>query len=126
LFAALARSDADGFVKEIGYDPLDIKDPNGAAMRGSKDGVPFVTIEDVDVIDGDHIVIANDNNLPYSAGSSCCALPSCCVHASAPSGGIRWTTLIGRATIIARKVAASALHGRWNRVRARKLIRSIS
>jgi hypothetical protein len=59
-------------VKKIGYiDLLDIKDPNGVARRGSKDGVfkfPFVTIEDVDVVDGEHIVVANDNNLPYSAG----------------------------------------------------------
>ena len=29
---------------------------------------PFVTIEDVDVVDAEHIVVANDNNLPYSAG----------------------------------------------------------
>jgi hypothetical protein len=67
-----ADADADGFVKKIGYiDLLDIKDPNGVAKRGSKDGVfkfPFVTIEDVDVVDGEHIVVANDNNLPYSAG----------------------------------------------------------
>jgi len=69
---SLKDADADGFVKKIGYiDLLDIKDPNGVAKRGSKDGVfkfPFVTIEDVDVVDGEHIVVANDNNLPYSAG----------------------------------------------------------
>ena len=38
--------------------------------RGGKDGrfsFPFVTIEDVDVVDGEHIIVANDNNLPYSA-----------------------------------------------------------
>jgi hypothetical protein len=69
---SLKDADVDGFVKKIGYiDLLDIKDPNGVAKRGSKDGVfkfPFVTIEDVDVVDGEHIVVANDNNLPYSAG----------------------------------------------------------
>jgi hypothetical protein len=69
---SLKDADADGFVKKIGYiDLLDIKDPNGVAKRGTKDGVfkfPFVTIEDVDVVDGEHIVVANDNNLPYSAG----------------------------------------------------------
>jgi hypothetical protein len=69
---SLKDVDADGFVKKIGYvDLLDIKDPNGVAKRGTKDGVfkfPFVTIEDVDVVDGEHIVVANDNNLPYSAG----------------------------------------------------------
>jgi hypothetical protein len=64
--------DADGFVKKLGYvDLLEIKDLNGVARRGTKDGVfkfPFVTIEDVDVVDDEHIVVANDNNLPYSAG----------------------------------------------------------
>jgi hypothetical protein len=69
---SLKDSDADGFVKKVGYiDLLDIKDPNGVAKRGTKDGMfkfPFVTIEDVDVVDGEHIVVANDNNLPYSAG----------------------------------------------------------
>ena len=41
-----------------------------AARRGGKAGkftFPFVTIEDVDVVDAEHIVVANDNNLPYSA-----------------------------------------------------------
>ena len=64
---SLKDADTDGFVKKIGYvDLLDIKDPNGVAKRGTKDGVfkfPFVTIEDVDVVDGEHIVVANDNNL---------------------------------------------------------------
>ncbi len=69
---SLKDADADGFVKKIGYvDLLDIKDPNAMAKRGSRDGVfkfPFVTIECVDMVDGEHIVVANDNNLPYSAG----------------------------------------------------------
>jgi hypothetical protein len=69
---SLKDADAEGFVKKIGYvNLLDIKDPNGIAKRGSKDGVfkfPFVTIECVDVVDCEHIVVANDNNLPYSAG----------------------------------------------------------
>lgn len=29
---------------------------------------PFVTIENVDVVDADHIIVANDNNLPFSSG----------------------------------------------------------
>ena len=29
---------------------------------------PFVTIENVDVVDAEHIVVGNDNNLPYSSG----------------------------------------------------------
>jgi hypothetical protein len=43
----------------------------GVAKCGTKDGVfkfAFVTIEDVDVVGGEYIVVANDNNLPYSAG----------------------------------------------------------
>jgi hypothetical protein len=68
----LKDADTSGFVKKIGYvDLLDVKDPNGVAKRGTKGGVykfPFVTIENLDVVDGDHIVVANDNNLPYSAG----------------------------------------------------------
>ena len=59
-------------VRKIGYiDLLAIKDPNGKARQGAKDGVytmPFVTIENVDVIDDNHIVVGNDNNLPFSAG----------------------------------------------------------
>ena len=29
---------------------------------------PFVTIEGVDVVDERHLIVANDNNLPYSSG----------------------------------------------------------
>lgn len=69
---SLKDVDADGFVKKIGYiDLMDIADPKGVAKRGGgKNGrfsFPFVTIENVDVVDGEHIVVANDNNLPYSA-----------------------------------------------------------
>jgi len=35
--------------------------------RGSS-FLPFVTIEDVDVVYVDHMVVANDNDLPSSAG----------------------------------------------------------
>jgi hypothetical protein len=69
---SLKDADADGFVRKIGYiDLLAISDSGGLAKRGTKDGVvkfPFVTIENVDVVDAEHIVVANDNNLPYSAG----------------------------------------------------------
>ena len=68
---SLKDADADGFVKKIGHiDLLEIRDPKQVARRGGKDGkfsFPFVTIEDVDVVDGEHIIVANDNNLPYSA-----------------------------------------------------------
>ena len=69
---SLSDVDAEGFVKKIGHiDLMDINDPQGVAKRGGKNGkftFPFVTIEDVDVVDSEHLVVANDNNLPYSAG----------------------------------------------------------
>jgi hypothetical protein len=68
----LAQADADGFVKKVGYiDLMDIDDPNKLARQGGKDGklgFPFFTIENVDVIDADHIIVGNDNNLPFSSG----------------------------------------------------------
>jgi hypothetical protein len=59
-------------VRKIGYiDLLNIQDPDNKKKAGSKDGVydmPFVTIENVDRVDETHLVIGNDNNLPFSAG----------------------------------------------------------
>jgi hypothetical protein len=60
--------------RKIAYiDLLNIKDPKGLAKQGSVEGVynmPFVTIENVDVVDATHIIVGNDNNLPFSAGRS--------------------------------------------------------
>lgn len=59
-------------VRKIGYiDLMDIKDPDNKKKAGSQNGVydmPFVTIENVDVVDATHIIVGNDNNLPFSAG----------------------------------------------------------
>jgi hypothetical protein len=59
-------------VRKIGYiDLLDIADPEGLARQGGEDGrydMPFVTIENVDRVDEDHIIVGNDNNFPFSAG----------------------------------------------------------
>ncbi|KAA0682852.1 esterase-like activity of phytase family protein [Roseomonas genomospecies 6] len=67
-----AQADAEGFVKKVGHiDLMDIGDPKGVARIGGDKGkftFPFVTIEDVDVVDAEHVVVANDNNLPYSSG----------------------------------------------------------
>jgi hypothetical protein len=67
-----AQADADGVVKKVGYiDLMDIDDPNKVARQGGKDGkfnFPFFTIENVDVVDADHIIVGNDNNLPFSSG----------------------------------------------------------
>jgi hypothetical protein len=68
----LARADENGVLEKIAYiDLMDIQDPAGIAPRGSKDGVftfPFVTIEDVDLVDDTTIIVANDNNYPGSTG----------------------------------------------------------
>ncbi len=57
-------------VRKVGYvDLMSIADPQGAARVPLNDGVltfPFMTIESVDVVDDRHIVVGNDNNLPYS------------------------------------------------------------
>jgi hypothetical protein len=67
-----SQADADGVVKKVGYvDLMDIDDPKRVARQGGKDGkfsFPFFTIENVDVIDADHIIVGNDNNLPFSSG----------------------------------------------------------
>ncbi|KQS68169.1 glycerophosphodiester phosphodiesterase [Rhizobium sp. Leaf371] len=59
-------------VRKIGYiDLLNIADPDGKNRQGGTKGVygmPFVTIENVDRIDETHIIVGNDNNLPFSAG----------------------------------------------------------
>lgn len=57
-------------VRKVGYvDLLAIADPRGLARVPLTNGVltfPFETIESVDVVDDRHIVVGNDNNLPYS------------------------------------------------------------
>lgn len=58
--------------RKIGYiDLMKIEDPDNKKLQGGGEGfydMPFVTIEDVDVVDPTHIVVGNDNNLPFSAG----------------------------------------------------------
>ena len=66
----LSKVDAQGYVqKEEIADLLNIADPNDL----NKDGkttykMPFVTIEDVVVLDKNTILVANDNNYPFSIG----------------------------------------------------------
>lgn len=59
-------------VTKIGYiDLLAIADPDNIRLQGGSEGIydmPFNTIENVDVIDATHIIVADDNNLPFSAG----------------------------------------------------------
>lgn len=68
-----AGLDAEGFIRRIGHvDLLDVADPDGKAARGlatnGRFAFPFFTIEDVARVDGTHILVANDNNLPFSGG----------------------------------------------------------
>ena len=70
-----AQIDAEGFVKRLGYvDLMNIADPDGIARVETVGGVagtftlPFFTIEDVMKVDDTHILVATDNNLPFSTG----------------------------------------------------------
>jgi hypothetical protein len=74
----MAQTDAEGFVRKIGHiDLMAIRDTEGLArQRGDLPAnaprdrftFPFFTIEDVAMVDADHIIVAMDNNLPFSAG----------------------------------------------------------
>jgi hypothetical protein len=74
----IAQTDAEGFVRKIGHiDLMAIRDTEGLArQRGdlpanaAREGFtfPFFTIENVAMVDADHIIVGNDNNLPFSAG----------------------------------------------------------
>lgn len=67
----LSEANAGGAVRKIGYiDLLNMADPAKLARKPLNDGVlkfPFFTIENVDVVDATHIVVGNDNNLPFSS-----------------------------------------------------------
>lgn len=70
-----ASVDADGFVRRIGQiDLMNIADPEGVARIETDGGeagrfsLPFFTIEDVMRVDDSHIMVAVDNNLPFSSG----------------------------------------------------------
>ena len=58
-------------VRKIAYiDLMKIQDPNKKARKPLNDGVltfPFFTIENVDLVDDKHIIVGNDNNLPFSS-----------------------------------------------------------
>jgi hypothetical protein len=67
----LTDANAGQPVRKIGHiDLMKIADPNKLARKPLNDGVltfPFFTIENVDVVDATHIVVGNDNNLPFSS-----------------------------------------------------------
>jgi hypothetical protein len=68
---------ADNTIRKIGYiDLMAIRDPNRRSRQNGDADVllgatfkfPFFTIENVARVDAEHIIVANDNNLPFSAG----------------------------------------------------------
>jgi hypothetical protein len=67
----LSQQDQNGIIqKELVADLLQISDPNNLALS-TQEGVfsfPFVTIEDVLVLDASTILVANDNNYPGTGG----------------------------------------------------------
>ena len=67
----MSDANVGGEVRKIGYiDLMNIQDPQRLAKKPLTNGVlsfPFFTIENVDVVDGTHIVVGNDNNLPFSS-----------------------------------------------------------
>jgi glycerophosphoryl diester phosphodiesterase len=66
----IGKIDAAGLVaKEEVVDLLNVSDPNDLNGDGSEIfAFPFVTIEDVLVLDKHTILVANDNNYPFSLG----------------------------------------------------------
>ena len=73
-----ARIDAEGYVARLAQiDLMDIADPEGLANLPTDGDVPegrfvfpFVTIESV-ILDGpEHILVGNDNNLPFFGGTA--------------------------------------------------------
>ncbi|MBK3745095.1 esterase-like activity of phytase family protein [Paraburkholderia aspalathi] len=72
-----SKVDADGYIHRIGHiNLMNIQDPDNKAILKTasardlkgKFTFPFFTIEDVMRVDDTHILVANDNNLPFSAG----------------------------------------------------------
>lgn len=67
----LTEANAGAELRKIGYiDLMNIQDPQRLAKKPLNGGVltfPFFTIENVDVVDATHIVVGNDNNLPFSS-----------------------------------------------------------
>ena len=67
----MTDANVGGPVRKIGYiDLMAIADPAKLARKSLNNGVltfPFFTIENVDIVDAKHIIVGNDNNLPFSS-----------------------------------------------------------
>ena len=68
---ALSDSNVGGPVEKQSYvDLMSIEDPKGLARKPLTNGkltFPFFTIENVDIVDKEHIIVGNDNNYPFSS-----------------------------------------------------------
>jgi len=67
----MTEANVNAAVRKIAYvDLLNIADPQKISRKPLENGVltfPFFTIENVDVMDERHIIVGNDNNLPFSS-----------------------------------------------------------
>ncbi|GJD53848.1 hypothetical protein OPKNFCMD_6627 [Methylobacterium crusticola] len=67
----MTDANVGGPVRKVGsIDLMRIADPNKLARKPLTDGalaMPFQTIENVEMVDASHIIVGNDNNLPFSA-----------------------------------------------------------
>ena len=67
----LSETNVGAPLRKIGYiDLMHIADPHKLARKPLVNDAlsfPFFTIENVDVVDAQHIVVGNDNNLPFSS-----------------------------------------------------------
>ena len=67
----LTEANVGNPLRKIAYvDLMAIGDPNKLARKPLNAGVftfPFFTIENVDIVDATHIIVGNDNNLPFSS-----------------------------------------------------------
>ena len=67
----MSDANVGGEIRKVGYvDLMNIQDPQRLAKKPLNNGVltfPFFTIENVDIVDSTHIVVGNDNNLPFSS-----------------------------------------------------------
>ncbi len=67
----MSEANVGNAVRKIGFiDLLAINDPANLARKpkiAGKLSMPFFTIENVDIVDADHIIVGNDNNLPFSS-----------------------------------------------------------
>ncbi len=65
----LRDRDRDGYVdKRELVDLLHVADPRGKGGFGDEFALPYVTIEDVELLDRDTIAVLNDNNFPATGG----------------------------------------------------------